>query len=460
MANIFDADRRILADNIKYFGDPVYEYDLAQGIEDGYLAPPEIFSFDLFHDNKRIAERLDRIHREELKKKKVSDSVTGKQVDPETLKETYTQAEIDERLLMPDRIQEMSRHLFEQLIAHGGTPEQKTIVFCASDVHADRMAVEFNNLYQAWCGANGRESKASFAFKCTAKSGGGDYVADLRGSASSHFLACTVELLSTGVDVPCVRNLVFFQYIRSPIVFHQMLGRGTRIDPDTEKLMFRVYDYTDVTSLLGSAFKTRYKGTAPRRKPKPSADTPKVVEGVQIRIASTGRYLTAVIEGRHQKITLEEYRERIAGRLVIVAPDLAAFRRCWIHPTDRRQMLDHIVQGGFSPRALQFAEEAADFDLFDVLGEVGYGLHRLKRPERAFAFTYKHRPWLDAMPAPASATVRAIASQFGRAGTEALESREIFQTPEVRRAGGLAALKLFGDPPVLLEETKERIFAA
>ena len=46
-------------------------------------------------------------------------------------------------------------------------------------------------------------------------------------------------------------NIVFFKYVRSPISFYQMIGRGTRIDLATGKLMFRVYDYTGATDLFG-----------------------------------------------------------------------------------------------------------------------------------------------------------------------------------------------------------------
>jgi len=91
---------------------------------------------------------------------------------------------------------------------------------------------------------------------------------------------------------------------------------------------------------------------------------------------------------------------------------------------------------------------------------VGYGLNRLSRANRAFAFSYKQRDWLRAMPADTAATIRAITNQFARAGTEALESQYIFQTDEVRQAGGIPALKAFDDPTRLLVNTKERIFAA
>ena len=58
------------------------------------------------------------------------------------------------------------------------------------------------------------------------------------------------------MDVPKIRNAVFFRYVKSPITFYQMVGRGTRIDlPD--KLMFRVYDYTGATRLFGADFVTK-----------------------------------------------------------------------------------------------------------------------------------------------------------------------------------------------------------
>ena len=63
-----------------------------------------------------------------------------------------------------------------------------------------------------------------------------------------------MDLLTTGVDVPCVRNIAFFRYMKSPISFYQMIGRGTRIDEPSGKLMFTVYDYTGTTRLSGTGF--------------------------------------------------------------------------------------------------------------------------------------------------------------------------------------------------------------
>ena len=90
----------------------------------------------------------------------------------------------------------------------------------------------------------------------------------------------------------------------------------------------------------------------------------------------------------------------------------------------------------------------------------GYGLAPKTRVERADAFNYKHASWLRELPKDSSLVVRAIASQFALAGTEGLENPNIFQTPEVSGAGGLAALKSFGKPSAILIETKKRMFAA
>jgi type I restriction enzyme R subunit len=105
-------------------------------------------------------------------------------------------------------------------------------------------------------------------------------------------------------------------------------------------------------------------------------------------------------------------------------------------------------------------DDRQDYDLYDVLAELGWGMNPRTRHDRTMAFTYKHEDWVNALPGKAAATVRAIASQFERGGTDGLENPQIFQTPEVKLAGGLAALKAAGNPRDLLIETKTRMFAA
>ncbi len=81
-------------------------------------------------------------------------------------------------------------------------------------------------------------------------------------------------------------------------------------------------------------------------------------------------------------------------------------------------------------------EDMGDFDLYDVLAELGYGLNPRTRVERAQAFNYKHADWLKSLPAAANETLKALASQFAQAGTDSLENPYVFETPEVVKAGG------------------------
>ena len=99
----------------------------------------------------------------------------------------YEKYQFEDKLLLPDRVLVMCQYLFKYLLETGG-PEQKTIIFCARDRHADDVAVTMNNLYSEWCRVNGRPRLEPYAFKCTAESGGGDYLPDLRGAMRHHFI--------------------------------------------------------------------------------------------------------------------------------------------------------------------------------------------------------------------------------------------------------------------------------
>ena len=344
----------------------------------------------------------------------------------------------------------MCQDLFKYLLSTGG-PEQKTIIFCVRDRHADDVATTMNNLYAEWCKNNGKQRLEPYAFKCTASVGGAQYLADLRGASRSFFIATTVDLLSTGVDVPRIQNIVFFKYVRSPISFYQMVGRGTRLDPPTGKLMFRVYDYTDATRLFGALFITKL---APPKKPKEAGEGPEepgpptpaepsiVVEGFDVYVTDAGKYIVTSVDGKAMPVTVEQYKERLAAKLVEEAPTIDNFRKKWISPQERRAMIGELPDTGRSALLVRDLEGMQDFDLYDVLAELGYGIQPRTRNARTEAFNYKHAEWLTQMPKQAAAAVRALASQFSKGGTDGIENPQIFQTPELRNAGGLAALKL------------------
>jgi type I restriction enzyme R subunit len=306
-----------------------------------------------------------------------------------------------------------------------------------------------------------------YAFKCTAASSGNDQLPDLRGASRSHFVAATVDLLTTGVDVPAVVNIVFFRYVKSPIAFYQMVGRGTRLHPPSGKLMFRVFDYTNASRLFGQEFLSRAVrsegdiskyglGGAETR----SYTPPIQVQGFDVAITDAGQSILTMVDGKAMPVSVEEYKESLAQRLVQHAPTIDLFRQIWIEPSARQELLESLPDGARSALLVRSLDDLEACDLFDVLAHLGYGLAPRTRLERAAAFTYKHEAWLGAMPRKSAETLRAIAMQFGRAGSDGLENPLIFETHEVQRTGGLAALRSLGKPAEVLREMKARIFTA
>jgi len=446
-------DQEITANNLQYFGDPVYEYDMAQGIEDGYLPACEIIRRKTDLDEKGVS-------RTDIARFGATDPTTGIPVGADQARDHYEAPSFENVIQLPDRVKAWCKDFFDMLLETGG-PHQKTIVFCVRDTHADAVAVELNNLYADWCAENGQRRSESYAFKCTADVGGSEYIADLRGSEHSHFIATTVDLITTGVDVPIVRNVVFFKYVNSPISFQQMMGRGSRIHLPTNKLMFRVYDYTNATRLLGKPFEVRPSPSQKRKEPVEVTPEKVIrVEGFDVHINPSGAYIVTQKEGKLTMVSVEEYKETIAGRLVEETKTLDDFRQCWINPPERQHLINSLPDDGRGIRLLQELLARKEHDVYDVLAEIGFGVAPKTRMERVEALRYKHGAWLSNLPENTANAVLALASQFGKGGTEELENPHIFDAPDVVKTGGIKALEILGKPKDIVYQTKQRLFAA
>lgn len=125
--------------------------------------------------------------------------------------------------------------------------DEKTLVFCATDLHADmvkRLLDEaFKELY------NGEYNQAAVA-KITGQS---DKVEQLiRQYKNERYpnIAITVDLLTTGIDVPKICHLVFMRRVKSRILYEQMIGRATRRCDEIGKTVFRIYDPVDIYAAL------------------------------------------------------------------------------------------------------------------------------------------------------------------------------------------------------------------
>ncbi len=456
-------DQDITANNRKYFGEPVYEYNLIQAQEDGYLAACEIVKRKASIDNATFT-------KEEILKAGVKDIKTGLPLTAEDLtKNEYTGKDFDDELFIELRTPKMCQDLFKLLCDNGG-PEQKVIIFCTREIHADRVVQQMNNLYVNWCKGQGKERKDHYAFKCMGgPNNGSDMIEPMRGSSERAFIACTVDLLEAGVDIERLNAVVFFRYLQSPIKFYQMVGRGTRIHEETQKYKFWLYDYTDVTKLFGTDFITK--------PPRPggggkvggdddgdggggSDDGPIIAEigGQSVVITAQGRFILSRRDGRDTPIPVDEYRREVIQRVVSEAHNLDEFRALWIEAQKRRQLIDHLLGDNFSPEVIREMDQMNDFDLYDFFGHHGYHARALKRPERGELFIINNQSWFDGMNDKAAIVLKGLGHQFAQGGTDALESQNLWEVPEIKLAGGLKALRGLGAPAQVMLGAKTKLF--
>lgn len=454
-------DLAITAHNVQYFGEPVYEYTLAQAQEDGYLAACEIV--------RRKADIDARVFtRQDILRAGVKDIKTGKRLTEEDLiKAEYTGKDFDDELFIDLRTPKMCEDLFQLLCENGG-PEQKAIIFCTRDLHADRVAMQMNNLYAAWCRKNGHTRKDDYAFKCTA-SGGADKIEVMRGSGERAFIACTVDLLEAGVDIERLNAVVFFRYLQSAIKFYQMVGRGTRIHEETQKYKFWLYDYTGVTDLFGAEFITRPPGPGRGNGGgggggggEEGEEEPHVAEirGQYVTINAQGRFILSNRGGKATPIPVDEYRRQVIARVLSEAHNLDEFRNLWITTQKRRQLIDHLLGDNFSPEVIREIDQMGDFDLFDFFGHHGYHARALRRPERGAEYVRANAGWFADMNRASAIVLKGLGTQFVQGGTDALETPTLWEVPEIKLAGGLEALRTLGPPVQVMQDAKARLFRA
>src|SRR3989338_1975192 len=450
-------DEEINANNLKYFGEPVYEYPYIQGWEDGYLAACEIVKRKAGIDEVWLS-------KEELLAKGVTDAKTGRKLNEKDLNEIYAKERFDKRLILPERRKAMCKDLMEQFGKTGGL-KQKTIIFCANDKHAEDVANELNNLYL--------EKKLpkceKFAFKFTAKTfdEGSDekheeILANMRAMKNSHFIATTVDLLTTGVDIPCIQNVVFFTYVTSPISFYQMVGRGTRIDEAFDKYMFRVYDYTNATRLFGRDFISKPRDTPSKSSEKEEKQKIAKVYGYEVKIRDEGTFILMKDEGtkKEKPVTIEEYRKKLAEGLVLKVENIDLLRELWVIPEERKHLIEALPEGEKGALMLRKLLDLEDCDLFDFLANVGFGVNPKTRNEMVFAFNYKNKDWLMSLPSDTSKVIGALAKQFKENGIEELENENVFNIPEIKRAGGVKSLAKVMNTAEAVLEVKRRLLVA
>ena len=208
--------RTINGDTYKYFGEPVYQYSLKQGIEDGYLTPYRVKSCT----NQIIDEYVYN-----------SDDTIIRGEDLLDKDKTYTEADFYHGKIKIRQRDELRVSEFLE----SANPEEKSIVFCATQNHAMQIRDMINS--QAKRGVN-------YCVRVTADDGaeGEEQLRKFQDNEKTiPTILTTSQKLSTGVDAQNVRNIVLMRPVTNMIEFKQIIGRGTRLFDD--KYYFTIYDF-------------------------------------------------------------------------------------------------------------------------------------------------------------------------------------------------------------------------
>ncbi|PGY11125.1 type I restriction-modification system endonuclease [Bacillus sp. AFS031507] len=222
------------------FGMPIFKYSYSEAVLDGYLVdhePPYLFKTELSQVGITF-EKDDEVE--------IYDVANG-EVQLEKMEDTvhFEVEQFNKRVIT----EPFNRAILNKLAEYiDPTGKEKTLIFAATDQHADLVVRLLKEAFKE----RGDKIEDDAIMKIT-----GYIYKPL--DAIKRFknerlpnVVVTVDLLTTGIDVPPITNLVFLRRIQSRILYDQMLGRATRLCPDIEKTHFNIYDAVGIYDKLQS----------------------------------------------------------------------------------------------------------------------------------------------------------------------------------------------------------------
>ena len=431
------------ANNIEYFGEPVYTYSLSQGIQDGFLAPYRVTQSFLNVD-------LEGYHA----------TPDEKDINGLPLDELYTRDQYGRKISITRR-QKVVAHRITQMLRRIGRMT-KTIVFCPDQEEADVMR---NILIQE--NQDKMKKYPHYVVRITSDDLVGKKLLDdfIDPDMEQPVIATTSELLSTGVDCKTCGLIVFDKEVKSMTQFKQMLGRGTRIydKNNIHKLSFEVLDFRNVTNLFadpdfdGPVVTISYpNGEKPAKgkKPQPPQEGDgdgaaeehpqykvhveghrgiKIVNEHVLYVGADGKTLTTESVTDY---TRKAFKEKYAT--------LDKFKGTW-STVDKKKILEDIDGGKELIDAVRDENpELRDMDIFDIVCHVAFDKKPLTRQDRVN--NVRKRGYLNKYNGQAREILDALIEKYQDNGILDFENLQTLNNDPFRRFGKRTRImKLFGD---------------
>lgn len=221
------------------FGSPVYIYSYREAVIDGFLIdhePPFIIKTRLNEEG---------VSWDRGERPKAFDKESNSIIELEELQDELNidVAGFNKLVITPKFNRTVAKQLARELDPDG---DEKTLIFAATDEHADTIVQFLKEEFQEL----GIDVSDEVIEKITGKSYDPEQQVKKFKNEKYPNIAVTVDLLTTGIDVPAICNLVFLRRVKSRILYEQMLGRATRRCDHINKETFKVYDAVGIYDAL------------------------------------------------------------------------------------------------------------------------------------------------------------------------------------------------------------------
>ena len=447
-------------DTYLYFGSPIYQYSLKQGIEDGFLAPYRVHRVITSWDAagwRPSKGDLDRYGRE------IPD-------------EEYQTKDFERLVALRARTQAIARHLSDFLKKTDRFG--KTIVFCVDQDHADEMRRALNNLNTDLV-----KQYPDYVCRVTSdegKIGRGHLSRFQELEEDTPVILTTSQLLTTGVDAPTCKNVVLARGINSMTEFKQIIGRGTRVRDDYGKLFFNIIDYTGSATRLFAdpdfdgepAFisevqvndegepipdSEKIEVLEPEAYPETGedetgVDRPGVSEGAtterrkfyfdggQVEIVAR---LVYDLDPEGKQLRVVKYTDYTAEKVRSFSPSAAELRKRWADPEQRAEIITLLEERGISFEELAEVTKQPEADPFDLLCHVAFNAPLRTRRERADYLRREKKDFFDQYGPQAREILTELLDKYTDHGTAQFVIPATLKVPPISEHGNVIEIAGF-----------------
>lgn len=463
-----------------YFGEPIYEYSLKQGINDGFLAPYKVIRIGLDKDLEGYRPEVG----------KLDDN--GFEIEDRE----YNVKDFDRTLVLDKRTKVIAKKITEFLKKTDRF--SKTIVFCVDIEHAERMRQALINENKDLYTENHK-----YIMRITGDNAEGKKQLDnfIDEDSTYPVIAVTSKLMTTGVDAKMCKLIVLDNNINSMTEFKQIIGRGTRLLEDYGKTYFTIMDFRNASRLFADKdfdgnpeVVIDLSGTDPvdpdqgGEDDKAGAedgtdengngsgsgsgtaddwgnddddnDKPKkyYVKDVPVKVLSERvQYIDK--DGKLITESLVDYtRKNILGQYA----SLNVFLQKWNEAKKKQAIVDELREDGVLLDAIREETGQTDIDDFDLILHLAYDQKPLTKRERIN--NVQKRGYLYKYSELAQKVLGALLDKYASDGLKEIEETKVLQLHEFQQFGSpMKIVKAFGGKAAYeqaVKELEDEIFTA